>query len=146
MKPILKNTTALFTALCFVSACADHSSEIPAQYISPVQYDGYSCKQIAAEMSTVSARVSEVGAQNDKVASNDSVAMGVGLILFWPALFFLDRNTAQAAEYGRLKGEFDALEQAGIRKNCGLHVERPKLPEPEKKPEEPEYPSQSNHH
>lgn len=145
MKTTLKNTTALFTAICFISACADHSSSIPAQYVSPVQYDGYSCKQIAAEMSTVSARVSEVGTQNDRVASNDDVAMGVGLILFWPALFFLDKNSVQAAEYGRLKGEFDALEKAGIHKNCGLHVERPIVVVPPP-PENAAYPEQNARH
>lgn len=128
----MKRSIAVITSVSLLSACADHSASIPAQYISPLQYEGYTCKQLSAEMQSVSARVSEVGAQNDKVAGNDDVAMGVGLILFWPALFFLDRNSAQAAEYGRLKGEFDAMEKASIRKNCGLHIERPRLPEPEK--------------
>jgi hypothetical protein len=142
MKSSIKQSTALVTSLCLISACADHSRNIPAQYVSPVQYDGYSCKQIAAEMSTVSGRVSDLAAQNDKAASNDEVAMGVGLILFWPALFFLDSNTAQAAEYGRLKGEFDALEKAGIRKNCGLHVERPRTPAPAtNESKAPDYPT-----
>lgn len=49
--------------------------------------------------------------------------MCVGLVLFWPTLFFLDNNSTQAAEYGRMKGEFAALEQAAIQKNCGLEVE-----------------------
>src|SRR5665213_3518773 len=132
------------TSVCLIAACADHSNAIPAQYVSPMQYEGYSCKQIGAEMQTVSARVSELGAQNDKIASNDEVAMGVGLVLLWPALFFLDRNSAQAAEYGRLKGEFDALEKKGIQKNCGLHVERPKSAEPEPKADEPAYPSEKS--
>lgn len=145
MKSSLKNTTSLFTAVCFLAACADHSNSIPAQYVSPMQYDHYSCRQIGAEMATVSSRVSEIGAQNDKVASNDDVAMGVGLILFWPALFFLDRNSSQAAEYGRLKGEFDALEKAGIQKNCGLHVERPKVVVPPP-PETSAYPEQNARH
>lgn len=145
MKSILKITTSLFTVLCFVSACADHSSAIPAQYVSPTQYDKYKCKQIADEMQTVSARVSDIGAQNDKVASRDSAVMGVGLFLFWPALFFLDRNSAQAAEYGRLKGEFDAMEKVAIQKNCGLHIERPKVVVPPP-PDNSEYPQQNARH
>ncbi len=47
-------------------------------------------------------------------------------------LFFLDGDTPQAAEYARLRGEFDALEKASIQKNCGLKIERPKMPEPPK--------------
>lgn len=51
--------------------------------------------------------------------------MTVGLILFWPALFFIDGDTPQAQEYARLKAEFDALEQAAIQKECGLKIDRP---------------------
>ena len=142
-----KRTIAILTATSVLAACADHPEKIPASYISPMQYDGYSCKQIGAEMQRVSSRVGELGGQQEKAASNSDVTMGIGLVLFWPALFFLDSHSAQAAEYGRLKGEFNALEQAGIQKNCGLKVERPKLPEPEKKTDDtPDYPSSSRKH
>ncbi len=137
-------TIALLTATSILAACADHPDKIAAQYVSPMQYDGYKCKQIALEMQRVSARVTELGGLQEKAADNSDVAMGVGLVLFWPALFFLDSHSAQAAEYGRLKGEFNALEQAGIQKNCGLHIERPVMLETEKKNEEtPAYPSSS---
>lgn len=114
-------------ALMVVSGCAKSSSEIPAQYVSSLQYSSYNCKQIEMEMQNVSGRVTQMAAQTDKAASNDSVAMGAGLILFWPALFFLDSNSAQAAEYGRLKGEFDALEKVSVQKECGFHIDPPKV-------------------
>ena len=63
--------------------------------------------------------MSEVSGIQDKTASNDSVAMGVGLVLFWPALFFID-SSDQKVEVARLKGEFDALEQAAIQKKCDV--------------------------
>jgi hypothetical protein len=56
----------------------------------------------------------------DKKANNDKVAIGVGLILFWPALFFLHGNAETTADVARLKGQMDALEQASIRKKCGI--------------------------
>lgn len=130
MKPLLLRSVASLASLSLVSACATHSADITPQYTSPMQYQSYSCKQIGAEMQTVSSRVSTLGAENDRIASNDEAAMGVGLILLWPALFFLDKNSTQAAEYARLKGEFDALEKAGIQKNCGLHIERPVIDNP----------------
>ena len=142
--PNTKRVIAMLTVTSILAGCADHPDKIPATYTSPMQYDGYGCKQIGAEMQRVSSRVTELSGLQEKAASNSDVEMGVGLILFWPTLFFLDRNSAQAAEYGRLKGEFNALEQAGIQKNCGLHVEHPKSPEPEKKDDKtPEYPSGS---
>lgn len=145
MKNLTKNrAVAMLTVTSILAGCADHPEKIPAQYVSPMQYESYNCKQLGAEMQRVSSRVGELGGQQKKAAENSDVAMGVGLVLFWPALFFLDSNSAQAAEYGRLKGEFNALEQAGIQKNCGLKIERPKLPEPEKKDDEtPAYPTSS---
>lgn len=138
----LKLSTILFTTACVLTACAKATNEIPAAYVSPMQYGSYSCKQIEMEMQTVASRVSEVGGRVDKSASNDSTKMAVGMILFWPTLFFLDGDTPQAAEYARLKGEFDALEKAAIQKNCRIKVERPKQPEPkEDEDESPAYPS-----
>jgi hypothetical protein len=44
--------------------------------------------------------------------------MGVGLILFWPALFALGGTKQQEAEYARLKGEYDAVQEAAVIKKC----------------------------
>jgi hypothetical protein len=143
MKTTIRLSAILLASACTLAACAKSTREIPAQYISPMQYGSYSCKQLELEMQTVASRVSEVGGQVDRTAENDSAKMGIGLILFWPTLFFLDGDTPQAAEYARLKGEFDALEKAAIQKGCNIKVERPKLPEREKKDDEPAYPSQS---
>lgn len=100
-----------------ISGCAQKSENIQATYVSPMQYQSYSCKQLEMEISRVSRRVSEVTGQQDKQAGNDAVAMGVGLIVFWPALFFLIGDDKKE-ELARLKGEYEALEQAAIQKNC----------------------------
>jgi hypothetical protein len=112
----------LFLSLLLVG-CADHTHEIQASYVSPLQFQGYSCKQISQEMGRVSRRAQEVAYSVNDNADGDSTAMAVGLILFWPSLFFIDGDTPQAQEYARLKGEFDALEQAAIEKDCGFKVE-----------------------
>lgn len=124
-----------------LSACAKSSAEIPAQYISSAQYSSYSCRQIESEMQVLSRRVSELGGQVDKTASDDAAQMAVGLILFWPTLFFLDGDTPQAAEYARLKGEFDALEKAAIQKDCRITVERPAVKQSQDKDAAPAYPA-----
>jgi len=52
--------------------------------------------------------------------------MGVGLLLFWPTLFALEGGDgADAAEYGRLKGEFEALRQTSTQKNCSIAMQSP---------------------
>jgi hypothetical protein len=64
-----------------------------------------------------------MGSQDAK-ARNDAVATGVGLVLFWPALFFIKGDSTTAAEVSRLKGEMEAIEQASVRKECGIQFRR----------------------
>lgn len=50
--------------------------------------------------------------------------VGVSLILFWPALFFVGGDKANAAEVARLKAEMQAIEQANVAKNCRIEFKR----------------------
>ena len=61
--------------------------------------------------------------QQNKKASNDQAAAAVGAILFWPALFMIQGDGAQAAEVARLKGEREAIEAANRTKNCGIRFQ-----------------------
>lgn len=102
-----------------LSGCASSPDKMAAAYVSPIQYQDYDCKQVGAELTRVSRRAQELYGQLDKTASNDAAQMAVGMVLFWPALFFLEGGDGpEAAEYSRLKGERDALEQVAIQKHC----------------------------
>ncbi|MFA4899930.1 MAG: hypothetical protein WC563_10425 [Brevundimonas sp.] len=107
-------------ALCvgLTAACATSPDKISAQYVSPMQYQAYSCSQIRTELVRVGARVAEVTGQQRKQANNDALAMGVGLVIFWPALFFLAGGSDKKEELGRLKGEYDALQVSANEKSC----------------------------
>lgn len=113
-----KKASTLFLVVAFVSGCAPSSKNIEAAYVSPLQYQSYDCNQIGIEMSRVGRKVSEVSGQQDNVAGKDAAMMGVGLVVFWPALFFLAAGENRKEELARLKGEADALEQTAINKQC----------------------------
>jgi len=113
----MKNILALL-AFAFLSACAQSAHEIPAAYVSPSMYEDSTCKKITAELQTVSARESILRNEVNNQASTDQVQTAVGVVLFWPALLFLDGDTPESAEYARLKGEKEALEKASLQKNC----------------------------
>jgi hypothetical protein len=72
------------------------------------------------KLSGVSARAAQAAGVQDEKSTNDKVAMGVGLIIFWPALLFTKGNDENTAELARLKGQMDAIEQASIQKRCGI--------------------------
>lgn len=98
--------------------CATASKDIAANYVSPMQYQSYDCEQLASETQRIQVRVNQLGGRLDEAAANDKAITGIGLILFWPALFALGGTKQQEAEYARLKGEYDAVQQAAVIKKC----------------------------
>lgn len=108
---------ALVVSSVVLAGCASAAKDVSATYVSPLQYQSYDCSQIAAEGQRIQARINQMTGQLDKAASNDKAITGVAVILFWPAAFALGNKT-QEAEYARLKGEGEALEQASIAKKC----------------------------
>lgn len=127
---------SLVSFLVFQIGCATPPDKIPTAHVSPVQYSNYDCNQIATEMRFVSQRVNDLYYDLDKEASADEVQMGIGLVLFWPALFWLEGgDDERAGEYAHLKGERLALEDAAVAKSCDPAT-IPKFEEP-KREEEP---------
>lgn len=114
---MIRKLVAVSTALS-LAACATAPDKIGATYVSSIQYSGYDCDQIRMEMVHLSSKVAEVSGAQKHQATNDAVAMGVGLVLFWPALFFLAGGNDRKAELGNLKGQYDALTEAAIQKKC----------------------------
>lgn len=115
---------ALAAAACVaaLSACASQPNEIQAQYVSEMQYKDYDCDQLMMEEGRVSRRVSSLQASIKENATGDAVATGVGMVLFWPALFFISGDGPEAQEYGRLKGEHEAIQRAAIQRKCGFQI------------------------
>lgn len=102
----------------FLSACATAGKDVTATYVSPVQFSNYDCDQIRQEMLRIQGRANQLSGRLDEAASNDKALVGVGMVLFWPALFALGGTKQQEAELSRLKGEYDALSAASVNKKC----------------------------
>jgi hypothetical protein len=69
-------------------------------------------------MSRIGRNLSEISGAQDNTSTKDTVVMTVGLVVFWPSLFFLAAGEDQKGEIARLKGESEALEQSAISKQC----------------------------
>jgi hypothetical protein len=83
-----------------------------------MQYQSYDCDQLASESQRIQARVLQLGGRLDTAAANDKAIAGVGAILFWPALFALGGTKQQEADYSRLRGEYDAVQQSAVLRKC----------------------------
>jgi hypothetical protein len=108
-----------------LSSCASKPKDIEAAYVSSTLYESLSCDRLREEATAVSARAIAASGAQQKKADNDAVAVGVGLVIFWPALFFAKGDGASAAEVSRLKGEMKAIETASLKNNCGIRFEDP---------------------
>ena len=110
--------------IAILFAGCSSSSEVSATYVSPLQFQHLSCKQIAGEAERVSRRAAELSGVQDGKRTSDTVATTAAIIIFWPAAFLVKGDGQTAAELGRLKGEFEALEKVSNEKNCGLRLQQ----------------------
>ena len=108
-----------------LAGCATSSRDIATTYVSPMQFQSYDCDQLASETQRIQTRVNQLSARLDEAASNDKALVGVGMILFWPALFALGGTKQQEADYARLKGEYEAVQHSAVAKRCSGLVGAP---------------------
>ena len=117
-------------AALLVAGCAKDANQVGPTYVSPILYENYTCPQLAEEAQRVSSRAQQAAGIQDQHATNGKVAMGVGLIVFWPVLLMTKGNDENTAELARLRGQMDAIEQASIRKKCGITFQHAPPPPP----------------
>ena len=104
-----------------LTGCASSPDKIEAAYVSPSKYKSFECTEIRTEMEGVAEEISGLYNRLKEEADNDAVQMGVGLVLFFPALFFLEGGDGpEASEYARLKGEYKALTKEAKEKECDV--------------------------
>jgi hypothetical protein len=115
----MKNVAATIAVLGLtVSGCATGSAGVHANYAPPMMYQGYSCQQLAMEDQRLRNEVAQLKGDVDQNAQHDRIMTGVGVFLFWPALFFIQGNGEDESTYAELKGQHEAIEQSFVLKNC----------------------------
>lgn len=125
MKKNKKMNILFLLSFLILASCATSPDKMQASYVSPMIYNNYTCDQINMERANVERRTNDLYQSLKKDADNDAWQMGVGLILFWPALFALEgSDSPAAADYRRLKGEYEALQTISVQKSCGIKYDK----------------------
>jgi hypothetical protein len=124
----LNRVITAVAAAALLAGCAQSPKDIAPTYTSPMLYQNLTCEQLAIEAQRVSAEAATATGRQTEKANRDAIAMGVGMIVFWPALFFVGGDQGNAAQLGALKGQMQAIEQANIMKNCGLSFDTATAP------------------
>jgi hypothetical protein len=116
----LERFAASLVVVSMIAGCSTAAKDITPASVSPTIYSGHDCEQIKLELVRVTTEVNTMTGKLDKNRETDNLTTAAGLILFWPALFFLGGTKDQEARYAQLKGEYNALEQTSIMKKCHL--------------------------
>ena len=119
-------STLLVATFIVCTGCASNPNKIDAAYVSPLTYARYNCDQIASEMNYVGQETTKLYQRLKSERTADNWQMAAGLLVFWPALLFLEGGDGpEAGRYSQLKGEFEALRQASIEKGCTINALSP---------------------
>ncbi len=110
----------ILTLLLF--SCASPPEDLGTAYVSPAQYTSYDCEQLSSSLANKNRRLNSLYSSLRAEAKADNWQMGVGLLVAWPALLFLEGgDDARAEEYRQLKGEVEAMSEASVIKKCGFN-------------------------
>lgn len=115
-------TTLILCTAFTVGACSDaqKSSEIAASYVPTSKYEDMSCRNLRVEGERLRASLGNLEASVDKAYKQDKNMEAVTWILFWPAVFAMDGNDAEARQLADAKGEAEAIRAAQLSKGCKL--------------------------
>jgi hypothetical protein len=108
-----------------LAGCATSPSNIQAAYVSPVAYENMDCTQLTAEAQRVSAAAATATGQQQQKVGSDAVSTTVAVVLFWPALFFIQGDKGgTATEIANLKGQMKAIQDVNTTKSCGIQFQQ----------------------
>ena len=114
----IKCYVSAIAAASLVAGCATKSADIAPAYTSPVLYQNWTCQQLAEEAQRIVSEVNKLSGVQDKQATNDAVATAVAVVVFWPAAFLVGGDKGNAAQLAQLKGQYNAVYEETVRKNC----------------------------
>lgn len=105
------------------AGCASSPGGIEPVHVSANKYARYSCASLRARGKQISNEALRLAGKVQKRSTNDAVAVGVALVVFWPAAFFVKGDGPDAEEYAKLVGERQAIEEASRQKGCRISFE-----------------------
>lgn len=115
---------AILPILGMLAACAEQPSKIEASYVSSNAFRGQSCGDLMAERNQIVLEVNELTAQQKKAADTDAAMMGVGLILFWPAVLAVGMTDDKSEALAAAKGNYNAVTRQMAESGCPMPAEQ----------------------
>jgi len=119
-------TLTLALAAAVLAGCATRAIEVQPTPTDPKEFAAWDCERIDAEVDGVQKRATDVAYAVDERAGSNIMALGIGVMVFWPALVAMRPPGPESEELARLRGRYEALQAAAQAKGCtGMGVKLP---------------------
>ncbi|MBA4178677.1 MAG: hypothetical protein C0505_19270 [Leptothrix sp. (in: Bacteria)] len=125
LHPLLKTTALVALLAAALGGCATRAVDVAPVPANPAEFMTWDCVRIDDERDRVQQRATDVAWSVDERVGNNILALGVGVMVFWPALFAMRPDGLEAADLARLKGRYEALARASHDKGCPPPPEGP---------------------
>lgn len=111
----------LATAVLFASmlgGCGTPAVDAQPEATSPADFAAWSCGRIDDELDVVQQRATDIAYAVDERAGSNTMALGVGVSVYWPALLAMRPAGLEAADLARLNDRYEALRTASLARGC----------------------------
>jgi hypothetical protein len=93
--------------------CASHPNNMQPKHHSSLAFKGEECADLEIRLEDANTEILALNDDLEQLYINDIWQFWTGMLLLWPALFFLEfGDWSEADRYKELLGERDALEKA----------------------------------
>ena len=113
----MKTLPLIAAAALTLSACAPAPGDITAAYVSPTAFAGRTCTDLNRDATTLNARLAAATGQQQTAADSDAAMMGIGMLIFWPALLAVGHND-QSPAIAQMRGEAEAIRAMADARGC----------------------------
>lgn len=101
-----------------LSACASTAHDVAAKPVPMSVYKTLQCQQLTIEYRRVSEHADKLADDIDQGVMAERIKMGVGVVLFWPALLLMNGETESHHQLAGLKGERQTLANSIKARKC----------------------------
>ena len=103
----------ILASMALLSACASTKPEDDPAYVSPTQYDSYSCAQMRAEMVRVDGII-----EHETQSAQGSQLLNTALAAYAISRGYGVGGQEESVELRRAKTKYRILDEMMIKKNC----------------------------
>jgi hypothetical protein len=125
----MKRVMSGIVVTCCLFGCATKPENIKPQYVSEVPYQTWTCEQLVQEKVRLDSAINTVSDQQRTTREHD-----VGWILLFGLPLSSMSGKGHEYEIGQLKGESEAIQNAGSPKKCVFPAAPEPTPEPKPSP------------